>query len=50
MNASQYPAIDYYVPCEKGLSIAIPGNANYTFRCSNVCSRPIEGYGLTWAD
>lgn len=34
--SEQYPAIDNVVKCVNGLAVAIPGNANYTFRCSNV--------------
>jgi hypothetical protein len=35
-NSSQYPSIDNIVECKDGLAVAIPGNANYTFRCDNV--------------
>jgi choice-of-anchor B domain-containing protein len=35
-QAELYPDIDNYVPCQNGLAVAIPGNANYTFRCNNI--------------
>ncbi|KAH6677080.1 hypothetical protein B0J14DRAFT_615399 [Halenospora varia] len=35
MESTQYPTLDY-VPCKDGLATAIPGDANNTFRCSNI--------------
>jgi choice-of-anchor B domain-containing protein len=35
-EATQYPDILSQVPCIDGKATAIPGNANYTFGCSNV--------------
>ncbi|TLD35916.1 Arylsulfatase [Venturia nashicola] len=34
--SEQYPPIDTMVKCVDGLATAIPGNANYTFRCNNI--------------
>jgi hypothetical protein len=39
MNASQYPAINGFVPCKNGIAEAILGNPMYTFRCNNVSWR-----------
>jgi choice-of-anchor B domain-containing protein len=35
-ETTQYPDITSQVPCLDGKATAIPGNANYTFACSNV--------------
>lgn len=37
-NSAQYPRIDNLVECIDGEAVAIPGNANYTFRCDKVRS------------
>jgi choice-of-anchor B domain-containing protein len=36
MNQSLYPSIKAKAPCTDGKSVAIPGNARFTFRCDNV--------------
>lgn len=36
-NSSMYPRIDGFVSCENGYATAVPGDANSTFRCKNVC-------------
>lgn len=41
-NSAQYPKVDNPVPCIDGLATAIPGNANYTFRCSKVRSSRMD--------
>ncbi len=38
LNSAQYKSIDERVRCENGLAVAVPGDANNTFRCNNVCS------------
>lgn len=35
MDSEQYPELGY-TPCVDGFAAAIPGDANNTFRCSNV--------------
>ena len=37
MDSSVYPEIKDTIKCENGVATAIPGNANYTFQCNNVC-------------
>lgn len=43
MNSAQYPELGY-TKCVDGFAAAIPGDANNTFRCSNVSvpmTRPV---------
>ncbi|EON66369.1 hypothetical protein W97_05466 [Coniosporium apollinis CBS 100218] len=35
-DSSLYPDIDKKVPCINGTATAIPGNANYTFKCKDM--------------